>query len=255
MQASDHPVHLIAHRGYSTRFPENTLAAFAAAIEAGAQEIEFDVQHTKDNIAIICHDDTLDRTTTLGGRCVDYKLEEIQQATIKDPRHPERSFPGMQVPTLEDVLSMFGGLVGMNVHFKHPAADGHSFKQLVTSRAFEARQQHSLYVAGGADVLSAAREQTPELDRCCLMLQHDPLAQLQAALDYQCVRLQFRNDPLKKTHVDACLQQNIIPNLFYCDDPHQAEQYLNWGIKGLLTNDVGFIQEHLTKHKQPQIDV
>ena len=53
----------IAHRGASGRFPENTLRAFAAAIEAGAQMCELDVQLTRDGAVVVMHDDTVDRTT------------------------------------------------------------------------------------------------------------------------------------------------------------------------------------------------
>lgn len=67
-----------AHRGYSGKYPENTMLAFRKAVEAGADGIELDVQLTRDGVPVIIHDELVDRTT--GGRgCVkDLTLTELQ---------------------------------------------------------------------------------------------------------------------------------------------------------------------------------
>jgi glycerophosphoryl diester phosphodiesterase len=53
---------IIGHRGASAVAPENTMAAFQAAIDAGAEGIEFDVRLSRDRVPVIIHDDTLRRT-------------------------------------------------------------------------------------------------------------------------------------------------------------------------------------------------
>ncbi|MGA9480005.1 MAG: glycerophosphodiester phosphodiesterase family protein, partial [Desulfobacterales bacterium] len=57
------PPVIIAHRGYRKRYPENTIAAFTAAFDAGVGMVELDVTLTKDRRVVVLHDDTLDRTT------------------------------------------------------------------------------------------------------------------------------------------------------------------------------------------------
>ena len=52
-----------AHRGFSGKYPENTMLAFQKAIEVVADGIELDVQLTKDGEVVIIHDETIDRTT------------------------------------------------------------------------------------------------------------------------------------------------------------------------------------------------
>ena len=52
-----------AHRGFSGKYPENTMLAFQKAVEIGADGIELDVQLTKDGEVVIIHDETIDRTT------------------------------------------------------------------------------------------------------------------------------------------------------------------------------------------------
>ena len=68
-----------AHRGFSGKYPENTILAFQKAIEVGADGIELDVQLTKDGEVVIIHDETIDRTTDGKGYVVDYTYEELSK--------------------------------------------------------------------------------------------------------------------------------------------------------------------------------
>lgn len=68
-----------AHRGFSGRYPENTMLAFRKAIEAGADGIELDVQLTKDGHVVIIHDEMVDRTTNGTGAVDSYLLEDLQR--------------------------------------------------------------------------------------------------------------------------------------------------------------------------------
>lgn len=67
----------IAHRGFSGKYPENTMLAFRKAVEAGADGIEFDVHFTKDGEIVIIHDERIDRTTNGEGFVCDYTYEEL----------------------------------------------------------------------------------------------------------------------------------------------------------------------------------
>lgn len=60
-----------AHRGFSGKYPENTMLAFEKAVEIGADGAELDVQLTKDGEVVIIHDETIDRTTDGKGYVVD----------------------------------------------------------------------------------------------------------------------------------------------------------------------------------------
>lgn len=68
-----------AHRGFSSKYPENTLVAFEKAIEVGVDGMEFDVQLTKDGEIVIIHDETIDRTSNGSGRVKDFTYEELLQ--------------------------------------------------------------------------------------------------------------------------------------------------------------------------------
>lgn len=70
---------IYAHRGFSGKYPENTMLAFEKAIEAGAEGIEFDVHLIKDDSLVIMHDETIDRTTDGKGCIKDYTFDELQK--------------------------------------------------------------------------------------------------------------------------------------------------------------------------------
>lgn len=95
---------VIAHRGYSSLFPENTLASFAGAIDIGVDYIELDVQLTKDGQVVVFHDDDLKRITGKEGAVGDYTLQELAMLDAGSWFSP--SFAGERIPTLKEVLEL-----------------------------------------------------------------------------------------------------------------------------------------------------
>lgn len=69
---------VVAHRGLSGACPGNTLPAFAAAIALGADEIEFDLWASRDDELVVCHDDTVDRTSNGHGAIRDLAWADIR---------------------------------------------------------------------------------------------------------------------------------------------------------------------------------
>jgi len=103
-------VDVIAHRGYSGGAPENTLAAFALAIQKGARSIELDVQWTRDDVPVIAHDPTLGRTNNGKGRIADLDWADLEPLDAGSWFSPE--FAGEKIPTLEMVLQSIDRLPG-----------------------------------------------------------------------------------------------------------------------------------------------
>jgi glycerophosphoryl diester phosphodiesterase len=77
---------IIGHRGASAVAPENTMPAFAAAIAAGADGIEFDVRLSRDRLPVIIHDDTLQRTVGLQKQVAELTAEELRRVDVPSLR-------------------------------------------------------------------------------------------------------------------------------------------------------------------------
>ena len=92
-----------AHRGASGSAPENTLVAFQRAIDLGAEGIELDVQLTKDDVIVVCHDETIDRTSDGTGWLKDYTLEELRSF---DFNQQFQEYGPQTIPTMKEVLAL-----------------------------------------------------------------------------------------------------------------------------------------------------
>lgn len=93
-----------AHRGFSGKYPENTLLAFEKAIEVGADGIELDVQLTKDGEVVIIHDERIDRTTDGKGFVADYTYDELSKFNASYIFTDEMGFN--KIPTLREYFEL-----------------------------------------------------------------------------------------------------------------------------------------------------
>ena len=109
----------IAHRGLSARFPENTLAAFRAAVDAGAHMIELDVSFSRDRQLVVIHDDTVDRTTNGSGKVNTLTRDALNQLDAGSWFNPR--FAGERLPTLAQVLDTAKGRLLVNIEIKREA--------------------------------------------------------------------------------------------------------------------------------------
>jgi len=109
--------YLYAHRGLydnSAEAPENSLAAFQRAVEAGLG-MELDVQLTKDKIPVVFHDFTLERMCGQPGKVKDYTYEELQQFTLLQSNE--------RIPKFKDVLDLVDGRTPLIVELKIESTD------------------------------------------------------------------------------------------------------------------------------------
>ncbi|MFT6439897.1 glycerophosphodiester phosphodiesterase [Cycloclasticus pugetii] len=99
---------MIGHRGAMGCAPENTLLSIHKAIELGADWVEIDVHCVADKLLVI-HDETVDRTTNGRGKLIDYSFEELRALDAG---------LGQRIPTLQEVLEVTVGKVGLNIELK-----------------------------------------------------------------------------------------------------------------------------------------
>jgi glycerophosphoryl diester phosphodiesterase len=106
----------IAHRGASAAAPPNTLAAFEAALQLGADGVEFDVRLCADGVPVVIHDATVDATTDGSGAVGRLTLSELKELDAGAWFGP--AFAGERVPALTEVLEALGGRTLLNVELK-----------------------------------------------------------------------------------------------------------------------------------------
>lgn len=99
------PQKFIAHRGFSSVFPENTIPAIEAAIKEGFYGVEFDIHTTKDGIWILNHDSDIDKMTDGSGEIADMTFQELQKFNIDNGKGIE-NYNGLKLPRFEEALGI-----------------------------------------------------------------------------------------------------------------------------------------------------
>lgn len=130
---------ITAHRGYSSAAPENTLYAFQAAIDSGADFIELDVQLTKDEQLVVFHDENIDRVTNGKGTLNSYTYDELQQFSAGSWFGDTGEFSDAKIPLFSDVLELCGDNIMLNIEIKN-----YGSVQLTTEKTVELIHEYGI---------------------------------------------------------------------------------------------------------------
>jgi len=122
----------IAHRGWSGRAPENTMAAIQLAMEEPwIDAIEIDVQLSRDGVPVLIHDYTLERTTNGSGWVGDHTYAELAALDAGSWFAPE--FRGERIARLEEVLAAVRGKMKLDIELKKPAGRYEGLEETVAA--------------------------------------------------------------------------------------------------------------------------
>jgi glycerophosphoryl diester phosphodiesterase len=227
---------VIGHRGACADAPENTLESFREARRQGARWIEFDVRLARDDVAIVLHDPTLDRTTTAHGpvRAIDSAALEVIDAGSWFAPH----FALARVPTLAATLALAKELgLGCNVELKAEPGDAEKLAEAV-ARVIAGS-------AGGLDLLLSSFD--PACVAACA--RHAPSVPRGALIDGR-----WGADPVATARHHGCATLNVaadqalglvgfgLPVLAYTvNDPGQATMLWARGIAGVFSDRPGLL--------------
>lgn len=114
---SEKQISVIAHRGFSSVAPENTLSAVRKAIDLGVDIIEIDIHLTKDSVPVLLHDKTLNRTTNGKGPIYKYNFAELDSfdAGVKY----SKKYKGEKIPSLEETMQLINGQCTLLIEIKN----------------------------------------------------------------------------------------------------------------------------------------
>jgi glycerophosphoryl diester phosphodiesterase len=236
-------IEIIAHRGYSAEAPENTLAALERALEAGADAVEFDLHVAACGTPVLAHDDTLERTTNGTGALAQYSYEELRTLDVGGWFGPD--FAGEQMASLEQALALLKGRVGRIYAeikaWREPAdldrmlriaqdADL-AYDTVFISMDWRALERiASLDDSVGIGYIVERRDRWDEAVR-----RASPSPRALVDLDY---RLVLAEPDL----VARAAQKDVETAVWTVDEPDEAEQLVQAGVRRLTTNQVERLQ-------------
>lgn len=152
---------VIAHRGYIEKYPENTLPALEAAIRAGADGVELDVQFCRDATPIVLHDEDLLRTTGRPGTVMDMEPADLAGFSAHEPERFGDRFGSVPIPTLrqaaEHLAALDAGLVFVEI--KEESLPMHDLPRRVQNviRACEPLGDRAVIISFSEEVIRVAR--------------------------------------------------------------------------------------------------
>jgi glycerophosphoryl diester phosphodiesterase len=232
---------LIGHRGYPAKFPENTLAAFEGAMQAGCDMIELDVTLSRDRKVVVIHDDTLDRTTNGKGPVLERTLEEIKRLDAGSWFAPR--FSAERIPELSEVMELTAGRCMLNIEIKQSA-----FEAGYPIDAIE-HQVVTLVRAGGAmDRVIISSFDKRILERIAAMDAPPAIAYIsdhgvdKRALDMLLAMKAFSWHPsfkaLTRDQVDMLHTAGLKVFPWTINTRAEAEKVLALGVDGLICNEL-----------------
>ncbi len=235
----------VAHRGNPHDTPESTLVSFASALEIGVDMIEFDVHRLADGALAIMHDPTVDRCTDGAGALEEMTLAEVR--ALDAGSHFDAAFAAERVPTFAEALAAIPPPIRMNIHLKTVRDADDSFELSVLEHIRQASaSDRALMVHHHQPSLDRLRTLAPDLQYCLLPMCADGLEYVERAHEEGFRILQPGRGMMSAEFCEAVHARDMHANVFYADTREDMEQYINWGIDGILTNDPRLLRDVLS---------
>lgn len=223
---------ICAHRGASKSHPENTLTAFREAIRLGANQIEFDVNMTKDGHLVLMHDLTVDRTTDGSGRVADLTLSQIKRLDAGRWKRPE--FAGQRVPTLAEALDVMPLDVWLNIHLKDSGELGAAVAREIVSR----KRTHQAFLACGHSAAKAARRVDPKILICNMERQDSNTRYVDDTIARNCRFIQLLRGTASTEDMNRLKDAGVGINYCCTNDPAELKRLYGAGVEFPLVDDV-----------------
>lgn len=226
---------IVAHRGYSRHYPENTLLAFQKAIEAGCDGIELDVQMTKDGELVVLHDETLERTTTGQGLLQDQVADRVKILNA-GKLFPQYGF--VPVPLLAQCLELVqsSGIYAI-LELKNNVLPYVGMEEKVIALVRKYDLTHRI-------ILSSFHG--PSLEKCRQMAPEIPTALLTRRILFRpgafarrsgAAYLHVRHTVLTRGQIREIQATGVKVHVWTVNDPRRARMFLRSGVYGLITDD------------------
>jgi glycerophosphoryl diester phosphodiesterase len=229
---------VIAHRGANRHAPENTLAAFRAAFELGADAIELDVMLSRDRVPAVIHDARVERTTNGKGRVRELSWAELQE--LDAGSWFGAAFRGTRIPSLEAVLEEVRGRGWINIELKNYDARGDGLESVVTALVKRMALERQVLLSSFNPLsLRQAARLAPELPRALLTMPALPIFLRKGWLAFV-ARPDAYN--LEQNQADAQAVRAVHKRgaracVWTVNDPEVARRLRDAGVDGIISDE------------------
>lgn len=234
---------LIAHRGAGKKAPENTLSAVRLGAKKGFKMMEYDVKLSQDGVAILLHDDTIDRTSDGHGLASQYTFAELLHFDFGSWLSPE--FAGEPILSLATMAKYtISHQIYSNIEIKPEtgleAETGAVVARLAQQLWSQARVP-PLLSSFSKVALEAAKLAAPDLPRALLIEKDVPKDVLQILKELDCVALNLDTKLTTLELVNEVKAAGYELCIWTVNELHRAQELSRWGCKGIVTDAIDCI--------------
>jgi glycerophosphoryl diester phosphodiesterase len=220
---------VMAHRGASKAAPENTMAAFQAAIDEGADWIELDVQESADGKVVVIHDSDFMKLSRNPLKVWDAKQDDLADLDIGSWLDPK--FNAERVPLLSDVLHLCKDRVGVIIELKYYGHDEQLEQRVVDVVEAAGMAEQVMIMSLKPEGVAKTKALRPDW-KCGVLLSVYAGNLKEIKADFLAVNANFASrNFVKRAH--AAGKEVFV---WTVDDPAMMSQMMNRGVDGLLTN-------------------
>ncbi|MBX3037704.1 MAG: glycerophosphodiester phosphodiesterase [Anaerolineales bacterium] len=240
---------VIAHQGGDGIAPGNTMLAFQNAVDIGVDVLEMDLHITKDDVLVLIHDETIDRTTNGSGEVESMTLDEIKQydAGYDWSNDNNATFPfrgqGITIPTLEEVFTAFPQMK-MTIEIKK---SNKSMIQPFCDMIHAYNMQEKIVVASFYDdKMKAFREACPEVATSSAKNETTVFVLLSKVFltgfySPQFYSLQVPEESsgitvMTESFIRAAHERNLAVEPWTINDEETMRKFIEWGVDGIMTD-------------------
>ncbi|HEY5266671.1 MAG TPA: glycerophosphodiester phosphodiesterase [Acidimicrobiales bacterium] len=251
-----------AHQGGSFEGPSSTLAAISHALDVGASAIELDVHATKDRHLVVCHDATVDRTTSHHGEIATLTLSELREmdnaywwieGDVVSPGHEESEYllrgraphdHRYGVATLEEVSEEFPGVL-LNLDIKRTDPDVEGYEELLANELARLERLSSVIVASfHDDAIQKFRSLAPDVATSAAtnesatfyfsLLEDSPVVPPVSA--FQLPATYGDIEVVTEAFIAAAHQADVAVHVWTINDVEEMARLVDLGVDGLISD-------------------
>lgn len=220
-----------AHRGDAVSAPENTIPAFESAIKHKADYAELDVHQTKDGVLVVCHDESLDRTTGYDADICDTNYSKIK--TLDAGSFFSDKFKGTKVPTLDQVMDACKGKIKLNIELK-PNKKNKGFEQQVVDTIKKHGFTNKCVVTSlDHDSITKVNKLDPKLECGVILTVGVGDLQKMPGVDFFSLDSSFINEDL----MEAVHKEGKEVHAWTVDNEDHTKEMAELGVDNIITND------------------
>ncbi|MFC3150339.1 glycerophosphodiester phosphodiesterase family protein [Litoribrevibacter euphylliae] len=237
---------VIGHRGAAGYAPENTLASLELAYKLGVRFIEVDVMLTADNHAIIFHDHTLDRTTSLKGKVSHHNWSQLQGQDSGSWFHLDYANQGiLHLKDLINFANEHPDLI-LNIELKPRLSNSIKTTSLAIQQLKKDVQNPERLILSSFDVLALKTAQMlwPKCYRALNLETRYP-GWSTIAKNLKCKAIHIDQQQITSGFIQRCHRMNMAVRCFTVNDPSRARQLKAMQVDGLFTDKPADLFSHI----------